>query len=160
MAMPRQKRGASRQDYQTPPELLEAVKRKLGIYELSCDLAADENNTVVKDVYYTEAMNSLQLSWNFGGGKWSWCNPPYANIQPWVTKALEEAAEGAYIAMLLPASVGANWWWKYVEAHAYTLFLNGRITFVGETTPYPKDCALVLYTPFTQGGNTIWDWRT
>ncbi len=149
---PRQKRGQSRQDYRTPPEFLRAVKSKLGIAQFSIDLAASPDNAVCEK-YFTEADNSLVQEWNHTGV--AWCNPPFNNIRPWVAKACTSHGR---VAMLVPASVGANWWKEYVHQKCLVYFLNGRITFVGEKDPYPKDCALLLYSSFSDIGYEVWTW--
>lgn len=161
MPMPVQKPGNSKQDYQTPPELILAVKKRLGISDFVLDLAACKDNAVC-ETYYSleEGIDSLIHPWNVPANPgWAWCNPPYADIKPWVEKASLEAAQGALIVMLVPASVGANWWINYVVPFAYQTFLNGRVTFQGCVTPYPKDCALLLYTPWRFRGIQFWDWR-
>jgi DNA (cytosine-5)-methyltransferase 1 len=160
--MPPQTPGQSKQDYQTPNEFMHAARKRLHIPYFGWDLAASKDNAQAEK-YFTEAQNSLAQSWsslyyNAAMPEWLWLNPPYANIKPWVEKAAIESANGAHIAMLIPASVGANWWSDYVEHNSYQLFLNGRITFMGCTTPYPKDCALLLYTPFIRSGNAVWTW--
>jgi phage N-6-adenine-methyltransferase len=159
--MPVQKPGRSKQDYGTPREFISAVKNRLRIEEFSVDLAASAENTVVPGSYFDERFDSLrpEVTWNIRPGKWAWLNPPFNRIQPWVAKAAKEASNGAHIAVLVPASVGANWWQDWVETYAYQSFLNGRLTFVGETAPYPKDCALLLYTPWQFVGHEIWTWR-
>lgn len=106
--------------------------------------------------WFTETSDALTMDWADG---WTWCNPPFSHIAPWVKKAYEEAAKGAWIAMLLPAGVGSNWWRNWVDGNAHVLLLNGRLTFVGETTPYPKDCVLLLWTPFIHGGYEVWNWK-
>ena len=159
--MPAQKPGKSRQDYCSPPELLTALKRKLGILYFDIDLAASGENTVAEG-FYTEKENALVQPWGVLAGGWGYCNPPYANIKPWVEKAYYETdIHGAQTAMLVPASVGANWWQDWVHHHAYVLFMNGRVTFVGETTGYPKDTAILLYSPMTigDGGYSVWNWH-
>lgn len=159
MGMPIQKPGRSKQDYQTPPEFIAALKKHLHIAEFGWDLAASEENTVASH-FITKERDSLNSNVNWhAGSDWGFCNPPYANIRPWVQKAYTESLKGAQIAMLVPASVGANWWSTFVHDAAYALFLNGRLTFVGETAPYPKDMAILLYTRWTAGGNTCWRWR-
>lgn len=160
--MPKQKPGRSKQDYQTPPEFLEAVRNRLDDYFIY-DLAASSDNCVVYS-YFDESMDSLKQDWTKlrdadEPNKWCWLNPPYGNIEPWVKKCAEESLKGAHIACLVPASVGANWWRDYVENDAYVLFLNGRLKFVGAKDYYPKDCALLLYTPFIRSGSAVWDWR-
>lgn len=158
MSMPEQKPGRSKQDYQTPPEFLAAVKSRLCIEEFEFDLAASEENTVVPGRFFSEADNALSDVWLTSGG-WLWCNPPYGDIGPWVERAASQSDLGAHIAMLVPASVGANWWRDYVVNESYQLFLNGRLTFVGAEGPYPKDLALILYTPFIRSGSAVWNWR-
>lgn len=157
--MPRQRPGKSTQDVQTPPEFLRAVRHRLGIQRFSFDVAASWGNQVA-DRFYTAGDDALasSKSWRGEGHGWAWCNPPYADIAPWVRKAYEESRRGARIAMLIPAGVGANWWREWVHGKAYALLLNGRLTFVGHKTPYPKDCALLLYGPDVAPGYDVWTW--
>jgi phage N-6-adenine-methyltransferase len=161
MTMPEQKPGRSEQTVCTPPEFLDAVRRRLGIDEFDCDLAADETNTVVPEKFYTEQDDALVQPWKFAWSEgWNWCNPPYADIGPWVEKAQMEAyVHGTNTAMLVPASSGSNWWMHWVDGKAYVTFLNPRIKFVGHKTPYPKDLALLLYAPFLHGGSCVWRWK-
>jgi len=164
MSMPKQKPGKSKQDYGTPPELLAAVKNRLCIKDFVIDLAASEDNAVCP-VYFDEEYDSLgpDVSWAAVSqayhAKWAWLNPPYGDIAPWVNKAAYEASRGAHVVMLVPASVGANWWKDSVTGFAFTTFLNGRIQFVGAEGLYPKDCALLLYTPWRFTGSDIWTWK-
>jgi phage N-6-adenine-methyltransferase len=157
---PPQKPGRSKQDYQTPPEFLEAVLRYLHIADFTIDLAASAQNAVTAR-YYSQEENALALHhrWNVGPG-WAWCNPPFGHIEPWVQRAAYEQREcGAQIAMLLPAGVGSNWFKRWGHEKARVIFLNGRLTFVGETTCYPKDCLLLLYSPYVTIGYEVWNWR-
>lgn len=163
--MPDQKPGLSRQDYCTPPELLEAIKRRLHIDKFAWDLAADQTNKVA-DGCYTEEDDALVQSWDIVIGAWNWLNPPYADIEPWVAKAVAEAHNGAQIIMLLPASVGSNWYREWVEPYAYVSFLNGRLCFIPDwkeqgfkSKPlYPKDCMICFYTPWGFTGSEVWRW--
>lgn len=158
--VPKQKPGKSEQVVCTPPEFLKALKAKLGQPEFGYDLAASHENTVATS-YFTEEDDALIQDWgaDLDFGMWAFCNPPYEDIEPWVAKACVEAEKGANIAMLLPASTGSNWWRAYVHNKCYVLLLNGRITFVGHKTPYPKDLVTLLYTPFGAKGYEVWDWK-
>lgn len=150
--------GRGKQDYGTPPELLEAVKHGLGITNFYRDLAASHENAVCER-YFTESVNALIQSWETPPGQWNWLNPPFGRMSPWVTKACGEAQD-SNIVMLVPAAVGSNWWRDWVHKRCMVWFLNGRLTFVGETQPYKKDCALLLYgpkVPYT--GYGVWDWK-
>lgn len=151
-------RGNSKQNYGTPPELLQAIKHRLHIDNFELDVAADSENAVALE-YFDEAFNALRPGVNWNKEGWTWCNPPYANIEPWVIKAYQETSKGAQTVMLIPASVGSNWWKEWVNPYAYIVYLNGRITFVGAKDPYPKDCALLFYTPWGFKGSEVWNWR-
>ena len=168
MTTPIQKPGHSKQDYRTPVVFLDAVKRLLNIDEFVMDLAANATNTAASG-WYGERENALAEDWNWlhEHDGWAWLNPPYADIKPWVEKA---SLSRANIAMLIPASVGANWWKTWVHRRARVLFLNGRLAFMPDkpTWLYPKDCALLLYGPRAatyrelapQEDYDIWTWRS
>lgn len=159
MTMPKQKPGKSKQDYGTPKIFLDAVRKRLKIKDFGIDLAASMDNRVVP-AHFDEGQDSLKMDWaTHLDGEWGWLNPPFGKISPWVEKAAKESMNGAQIAMLVPASVGANWWATWVEPYAYQVFLNGRVTFVGEVAPFPKDSALLLYHPWGFLGHEIWHWK-
>lgn len=157
--MPLQKPGESKQDYGTPPEVLAAVRKKLGITEFDIDLAASYENKVCASCY-TELTDSLSHTtpWKVGDG-WNWLNPPYAKIEPWVYKAWSESLLGAKTAVLVPAGVGSNWWGNWVHGKAHTLLMHGRVQFVGAEGLYPKDTVVLLYASMCRGGYEFWNWR-
>lgn len=156
---PRQKPGRSEQAVRTPPEFLAAVKNHLGIVHFDIDLAADADNKVA-EAFYSEADDALADYNTWATAGWAWCNPPYSNVAPWVSKAVSESTQQhAHVAMLLPASVGSNWWHSYVHDIAYVTFLSPRLTFVGHTNAYPKDLALLIYAPYIAGGYATWRWK-
>jgi phage N-6-adenine-methyltransferase len=155
MAEPSHNKGKSKQDYQTPLKLIDRIERELGMTStFDWDLAASKDNTIAES-YYTEADDSLAQDWSQCKG-WLWCNPPYKTITPWVKKASESNAR---IAMLLPASVGSNWWRDYVHDKAEVWFLNGRVKFVGATTHSPKDHAVLLYGWGSPDTYKVWTWN-
>jgi DNA (cytosine-5)-methyltransferase 1 len=155
--MPIQKPGKSKQDYGTPDNLIAAVQRRFG--KIVCDLAATPLNTKCEADYYTPEMDSLSRPWarEFSTGL-LWLNPPFANIAPWAEKCTAESRERhGLITLLVPASIGSNWFAKHVEGKAVVIGLSPRITFVGETTPYPKDIALCVFG-FGLYGFQTWRW--
>lgn len=156
MTEPKQKPGSSRQDYGTPPELLAAVKRRLRIDDFGMDLAADAANRVTQR-YYDRHDDALAQPWP--QPRWNWLNPPYSRIGPWVQKAYRTSQwENNQTAVLIPAAVGSIWWREFVHEKCRVLFLNPRLTFVGCTDPYPKDCALLLYS-LGYSGYDVWTWK-
>lgn len=163
-SMPLQKPGRSKQDYGTPPQLLAAIKTRLGIDDFTIDLAATKENAVC-EIYYSleEGVDSLVHQWWFNKDLpqslgWTWCNPPFGDIDPWVHKAWDESQMGAHIVMLVPSSF-SEWWRDWVEGKAYVVHLNNRVKFVGAKDYYPKDCSLLIYTPFGFKGSELWSWR-
>lgn len=155
MPEPQQKPGRSKQDYRTPPEFLLAVRRLLGIQAFAWDVAASPENAVAH-WYYTQANSGLTNPWAADG--WNWCNPPFGDIEPWVQRAaVLQSTAGVCTAVLIPASVDANYWEKWVHARAAVHFVQGRIQFVGAEYNYPKPLALCLYGWMAQ--YRPWRWR-
>jgi hypothetical protein len=86
-------------------------------------------------------------------------NCEYNDIERYAEKHAIEAKRGANSLLLTPASVGSNWWRDHCAGVADTYLLNGRITFIGSTAPYPKDLALSHFHPGAVGLIELWDWR-
>ena len=158
---PKQKRGKSVQVVGTPPELLDAVRKRFGL--LSWDLAANASNAVVPDGYFGPGSlwpDSLAETWDRLQGN-LWLNPEYTNIKPWAKKAAEYRGLGTVL-MLVPASVGSTWFADHVHGKALVLALRPRVTFVGHTQPFPKDLVLCVYAPHDpriKPGFDLWQWR-
>lgn len=155
--MPTQKPGKSRQDYQTPDEFMAEAQSRFG--PMVVDLAADEHNAQASR-FITEAEDSLKQDWLRLGPGNLWLNPPYSNIEPWAQKCADHADTyySQRIFLLVPASVGSNWYMKYVHNKAYVLALNPRLIFKGCKTPYPKDCILAIYGEELKGFD-VWRWK-
>ncbi len=151
--MPKQKPHRSVQSVQTPPDLMMAIETRFG--RMDFDLCADECNKQAGD-YLNEIDNSLVQDWDTIDGN-LWCNPPYGDIEPWVKKAAG-CSQDTTIYMLVPASVGSNWYAHYVHECAYVLALSPRVKFVSHKTPFPKDLLLVCYGLGFKGFD-IWRWK-
>lgn len=134
-------RGTSNQVVGTPPQFIQACEEKFGA--ITFDLAASPENAKRPD-YFTKEQNSLVQIWHKIAGV-LWLNPEFSNIGAWASKCRVEAEYGAKILMLVPASVGSNWYRDHVFEHARSVFMNGRIRFIGETDDYPKDLMICAY---------------
>lgn len=150
VSMPAQKPGRSKQDYETPGDLLDAIEARWG--KLEIDLAAREDNKKAP-LCITPEQDSLATPWPLD--KLCWLNPPFADIEPWAAKC---TSSGSRVIMLTPASVGSNWYAKHVHDKARVVFFGPRITFVGADDPYPKDCMLTLWG-LNAPGYEIWRWK-
>lgn len=156
MSVPKQKPGKSEQIVCTPKELLFAVADRFGA--IAYDLACTRANRVVANplnAFSHEDMDSLQAHWPGRAEGLCWLNPPFGNIAKWAKKAAESRSR---IAMLVPASIGSNWFRGHVHGKAYVLALNPRVTFVGHSAAYPKDLILCVYGHGLAGFD-VWEWR-
>lgn len=166
-------RGSSKQDVKTPPDFIAAVEKRFG--KISFDLAASHDNTQAERYFAAPGSedpcaigyDSFNYDWAFEclrvpPGSLLWLNPEFSNIAPWAQKCAEEAprlTNGVRIALLVPASVGSNWFKDYVFYKSWTAFLNGRIQFVGHNYAFPKDCSLSIFGGGIVG-NDIWSWKS
>lgn len=148
---------ATKQDYGTPRAFIRAVERRFG--PIVHDLAAHAENAKHAS-YYTEADDSLAQPWAeaFPAGN-LWLNPPFKNIAPWAEKSRIEAAKRqGLILMLTPASVASIWYREQVERHAFVRTVMPRLTFEGESDPYPKDLMLSIFNRYGFVGLSSWNW--
>ncbi len=164
MSMPVQKPGKSKQDYGTPPDFLDAVEDRFG--DLTWDCAATAENSVVDGGrFFSEAgANALTVDWRHyfkrEASPLLWFNPTFAGIgHLWAPLVARWTLELPWLRLLLltPAAVGSEWYRKHVEDKAMVLPLNPRMTFVGETDPYPKDLMLSCFG-FGVTGFKQWRW--
>lgn len=153
------RRGGSKQDYETPRDFLDAVESRWG--KVDVDLAATRENAKAAR-FVSPAVDSLgeRCRWDHFTGL-LWLNPPFSDITPWAKKCAQSAPTLhplSRILLLVPASVGANWFAEHVHGRAHVWALQGRITFVGAKDPYPKDCILAEYARSGASGFSVWPW--
>ena len=154
-------RNGSCQSYQTPPEFLAVVADRFG--RIDWDLAAHDRNAVCPRYLGPGSMfaeDSLEADWPaiIGPRSVAWLNPPFADIRPWAAKCARLSERGGWTLLLVPASVGTNWWSEIVHYQGFAFWLSPRLRFVGCADPYPKDLALVAYGYGVTGAGP-WRWR-
>jgi phage N-6-adenine-methyltransferase len=156
---PKQKPGRSKQTYCTPIEFIHAIQRVFHVGAWAVDLAATAENRICP-VHLgpgsARGENALLVDWGYIDGD-RWMNPPFENIEPWAKKAALHRKVGRTF-MLVPASVGSNWYAEHVHGVAHVVALSPRITFVGETAGYPKDLMLLVWGA-VEGGFSTWRWK-
>lgn len=151
-------RGNSRQDYVTPQLFISAVEARFG--ELDIDLAADSLNRKCERYIGPQSElgeDSLLVDWLELQGN-LWLNPPFGKIAAWAAKCATTRNRAGWLHFLAPSSTGSNWFQDHVAPNAFVSELVGRITFVGETQPYPKDCVLCSFG-FGLVGRSAWRWK-
>ncbi len=143
MTEPRQKPNRSKQDYETPHEFIIAVEKRFG--PLDCDLAADEHN----------AQAPVWFSLGEHADIARWAQKCAESIGPWTSSVVPVRR----ILLLTPASIGSNWFARFVHRKAFVLGLNPRLKFVGELQSYPKDLMLSVFATDIDPGFDVWRWR-
>lgn len=177
MSGPSINRAESSGDIWTPWEFIRAVESTF-CRTLVVDLAASGKESAKARAWFTPEQNSLKHDWaqvyedyKVGATGALWLNPPYSNIAPWAKKCADSYQENEQVEifLLVPASVGANWFWDHVWDYA-TVYSVGRMAFdncfdrkTGNlvSTVYPKDLILCHYTN-TSPSRTMqrWRWKT
>lgn len=155
---------------ETDPEFIHAFVARFG--PIDFDLAANAANSQAEHWYGPGSdlgEDSLAQDWTQLNGL-LWLNPEYNDIAAWAEKCARTVGRaglsaidpgpkptGRKIAMLVPASVGANWYRRFVHECGKVIFLNGRLTFVGHSNAYPKDLMLVVYGLLP--AYEVWQWK-
>lgn len=140
-------RHRSKQDFETPQILIEAIEARYG--KLFCDLAGTEENKKAPQVI-TPQQDSFSKPWSLIGLMGNrfhpllFLNPEFGDIAPWAEKCALESAQGARILFLVPASVDSNWWKNYVHGKAWVDFLSPRVSFDNKN-PFPKPMSICAY---------------
>lgn len=158
MTEPRQKPHKSKQTYATPREFVLAVEKRFGA--IVFDLAAEaETSKAGPYSCFTKEDDALVKDWveDASGAGWLWLNPPFGDIASFAAKCAHESARGARILMLVPASIGSNWFRDHVLGKAMVLGLNPRMSFDG-LAMYPKDLMLCVYAHGVNGFDQ-WRWK-
>lgn len=161
MTMPKQKPHRSRQDYGTPEGFLDAVEERFGT--ITWDVAASSANAVVDGFYSKDGIDAFTDDWaaRFTRSDLLWLNPEFSELgHRWAPLVARWTTELPWLRLLMltPASIGASWFRKHVHRRAMVLGLEGRLTFVGEKDPYPKDCMLSCFG-FGVAGFDVWTWQ-
>jgi phage N-6-adenine-methyltransferase len=159
-------RGSVEEDaeYVTPPDLMQAVGERFWTPDV--DLAASAGSAQARR-FLTRDDNALVVDWSDRYGKRTrcWLNPPYGKsrwspgIYPWVHKAHAETRDDLEVLVLVPVSTG-KWFRECCWGKADVYLLSDRITFVGETACYPKDCMILHYHAKAAGLVWLWHWTT
>jgi hypothetical protein len=112
--------------YFTPRWIVDLVIEQFGGI-IDCDPCSDPLSDIPATHRFDarEGVDGLVKSWV---GK-CWVNPPYSDAQPWVLRAVQHAASGGEVIMLINASTDTSYWTSYVFEHGTVAFVNKRVKF-------------------------------
>lgn len=122
----------ARQEWATPDHLIAWVVDRIG--PLVCDVAASAGTTKAAHWYgpgSPHGEDGLRGWWPDSGA--IWCNPPYAQILPWVDRARSHVRSypEARVLMLLPPRTDQEWWHDLArDRHAEVCAIRPRLEFV------------------------------
>lgn len=113
-------------NWATPPEFFSRVAER---FSFVLDAAA-EPWSAKTERYYTEEQDGLVQPWT----SWTWCNPPYSSILPWVKKAVLEMENGNSSVLLTFARTDTAAFHEYAMRASKIIFVRGRLCFVSPDT--------------------------
>lgn len=134
-------------EWTTPRPLFDALHQE---FTFGLDAAATPDNALCP-LYLTESMDALTVDWTHGmHGAAVYCNPPYSQIDQFVTRAVEQAQNfNLTVVLLIPARPERKVWRTHIWRTAHEIrFISGRLSYgrIGKpATTAPVGSAVIVY---------------
>ena len=139
--------------YATPQKIFDYFDRE---FDFEVDVCA-EDNTAKCPTYYTIETDAFLQHWRKDGSV-CWCNPPYSNIKPWVSKAIDESKKGVTTVMLVMADTSVSWFNIALQHCSEIRFVvGGRISFELGGSPQNgnnKGSMILIFRPHNNNAHT------
>lgn len=142
-----------KQDWETPDYLFELLDQRWGF---TIDGAAESHNTKCER-YIDPETNAFQTELS---GERVFCNPPYADMMPWVERFISWSKDNVVVALVQDKTDTV--WFKTLWENSVTVwFLHGRIQFKGTQTGNMHGACVFVLDSRLPGPPTvkIWDWK-
>ena len=159
---------ALRQEWETPPELFDAVD---AMFYIGLDVCASKENRKCLDwIGLDLGLDALKADWFRSSIPSVWCNPPFGAMDAWLAKALEQVAKFPFgtAVVLSPIDTSTRWWNSFATQAAEIWFLTPRVKLIPPTPeikasngPVGAHCLLV-YRHLPSGAvrqQAIVNWR-
>lgn len=145
--------------YETPLSVFKNLDREFGF---GLDVCA-QHSTAKCPEYWTEEDDALSKDWATDAGlvfgKWLWCNPPYSDINPWITKAIDAQSKGVGTVMLVMADTSVKWFSRGQLYASETRFItDGRLSFLRDGKPASgnnKGSLIFVFDPHRVGWGQV-----
>jgi hypothetical protein len=132
---------SQRQDWNTPPEVLDIIRK---FARIGLDPCSNARSKVKASASWLSG--GLEVEW--GGFGLVYVNPPYGRaLGAWSEKIAQEALADTEMIVLVPSRTDTKWFhrlWK--RCNALCLW-KGRITFEGAPSPAPFPSAVFYFGP-------------
>ena len=166
---------AKRADYLTPHSFIQKVLREENLPYFDCDVCSSLYNIPAliygtKDGFFIllDEHQKSQVQKEDGlKGNWytkNWCNPPFADCEKFVKKAVIEQAKGKTTYMLIPARPETKYWQDYIlqdgkanRENVEVRFLKKGLKFIHPDTKeemgvYKNPLAYVVFRGVAEDG--------
>lgn len=121
---------SSGNDHWTTPKTL--FNNLNALWGFTVDVAC-ETETALCHKHYTPKEDGLMQDWST---ETFWCNPPYSNLKPWLTKASVSHKQGAAGLVLVPSRTDTRAFQNYAVPECTCIcFIKGRIKFGDPSAP-------------------------
>lgn len=131
---------ATRDDYLTPHSFIQKVLKEENLSYFDCDVCSSMYNIPAlvygtKDGFYIsdgEKKHKVQKEDGLKGNWYTknWCNPPFADCEKFVKKAVIEQAKGKTTYMLIPARPETKYWQDWILKNGKINKENVEVTFL------------------------------
>ena len=159
--------GSKRNDYMTPPEILDIVFQKIGQHAFSVDTCCTIINIPATNHFIDGKTDGLKMDWKplVSCYDWAWCNPPYDTCGAWVKKAFKEQQKGNKSVLLIPARTETKFWHDYIFNENGKGFKDGiEVHFLRKGTCFIDPATMkkiqMKVTLKDEGGSPIMDEKT
>ena len=123
--------GSKNDSVQTPVELYEKLNE---IYSFDFDPCP-----LVRPLW-----DGLKIDW----GQTNFVNPPFSQINKWLSKVVQEFEKGRRSVVLVTLRPNCRYWNKFVWPFATDIqFFNDSVKFVGYERGFPHPLCLIDYDP-------------
>jgi site-specific DNA-methyltransferase (adenine-specific) len=125
----------------TPRAVYDALNAEFGFTLDPCPL--DESDLAGASLW---GRDGTQKAW---AGERVFCNPPYSDIRPWLSKA----REAALAVFLVPARTDTRWWHDLAMKADEIRFLRGRLKFGDAKNSAPFPSVLLIFRDAADHGD-------
>lgn len=124
----------AKDNWETPWDFIDNISHE---FPIVLDVCTDGKNAKCQ-LFFTDSLNkdwhgAVQIT----GGGYVWCNPPYSDPSPWVTKIIETLNAGTGSLLLVNAMTSSDWFHRALTVCAELWVFKGRIGFVDPDTGKP-----------------------
>jgi phage N-6-adenine-methyltransferase len=128
-------------NYITPKWLIDELKQE---FDIKLDACTTPDNPMNTKWFITPPTDGLKYPWL----TWTYCNPPYSQVEQWASKAYNENIfHSKKSIMLLPVRTDTKWFHDYIynKNNVEIRFLKGRLKFQGTNNSAPFPSMLVIF---------------